>query len=78
MFGDPNFERRADVLIELDVDPVNPQDLQWFLEHHLDWFLEYRTREELLAMGEAAVPGGEAKIIDEPTGVNPFLVIRRI
>jgi SAM-dependent methyltransferase len=55
--------------------PENP--CRWFLEHHLDWVLEYRTREELLAMGDAALPGVEARIVDEATGVNPFLVIPR-
>ncbi len=55
--------------------PENP--CRWFLEHHLDWFLLYRSREELLAMGEEAVPGAKAWIVNEPTSVNPFLVIQR-
>jgi SAM-dependent methyltransferase len=55
--------------------PENP--CRWFLEHHLDWFLEYRTREELRAMGEAAVSGADIEIIEEETGVNPFLLVRR-
>jgi extracellular factor (EF) 3-hydroxypalmitic acid methyl ester biosynthesis protein len=55
--------------------PENP--CRWFLEHHLDWFLLYRSREELLAMGEEAVPGARTWIVNEPTSVNPFLVIQR-
>lgn len=55
--------------------PENP--CKWFLEHHLEWYLEYRTRDELRAMGQAAVPEHKAEVVEEWTGVNPFLRIRR-
>ncbi len=51
--------------------PENP--CRWFLEHHLEWFLEYRSREELRAMGEAAVIEATVEIIEESTEINPFL-----
>ena len=50
---------------------------RWIMEHHLDWFLNYRTPEELLEMGRRAVPQAQVEIAREPTGVNPFLRIRR-
>jgi len=55
--------------------PTNP--CRWFLEHHLEWFLLYRTREEILEFGRAAAPDAELGIVEEPTGVNPFLSMRR-
>lgn len=53
--------------------PENP--CRWFLEHHLDWLLKYRTREELAAMGEEAVPDAERRLVEDATGINPFLVL---
>lgn len=55
--------------------PENPS--RWLMEHHLDWYLIYRSREEMLAFGKAAAPGAELSILEERTGVNPFLSIRR-
>jgi extracellular factor (EF) 3-hydroxypalmitic acid methyl ester biosynthesis protein len=50
---------------------------RWFLEVPLEWPLVYRTREELLDLGERAVPGARLRIVDEDSGVNPFLEIVR-
>jgi extracellular factor (EF) 3-hydroxypalmitic acid methyl ester biosynthesis protein len=41
-------------------------------EIHLDWHLIYRTREEILDIGHAAVPGAQVRILEEESGVNPF------
>jgi hypothetical protein len=46
---------------------------RWILEHHLDWFLIYRTRDELLDIGRRAVPDADLRILEEETGVNPIL-----
>ena len=54
--------------------PTNP--CRWFLEHHLEWFLNYRTHERMLAFAEEAVPANaRLEIIEDETGVNPFVHI---
>ncbi len=52
---------------------VPEQPTRWIFDHHLDWFLEYRSREELLAMGEAASSRGQVTIVEETSGYNPFV-----
>jgi extracellular factor (EF) 3-hydroxypalmitic acid methyl ester biosynthesis protein len=56
---------------------VPEQPTRWIFDHHLDWFLEYRSREELLTMGEDAVSHGHACIIEESSGYNPFVRLTR-
>jgi hypothetical protein len=46
---------------------------RWVMELHLDWFLVYRERSEMLELGRMAAPGATAEIVEEPTRVNPFL-----
>lgn len=53
--------------------PENPS--RWLMEHHLDWQLIYRTREEMLSFGRAGAPDCDVKIIEERTRINPFLAI---
>jgi hypothetical protein len=48
---------------------------RWLMEHHLDWRLIYRTREELSDVGSQAVPGAQLRILEEESGANPFLQI---
>ncbi|MFO0603220.1 MAG: hypothetical protein U0324_08600 [Polyangiales bacterium] len=55
--------------------PENP--CRWFLEHHLDWYLTYRTRDEMLEFARAAAPGSEISVVEESTGLNPFVTIRK-
>jgi extracellular factor (EF) 3-hydroxypalmitic acid methyl ester biosynthesis protein len=55
--------------------PENPS--RWYMEHHLDWFLLYRTRAELLEMGQRACAEARLRILEEETGVNPFLEFSR-
>ncbi len=56
--------------------PENP--CRWFLEHHLEWFLLYREPSELLDYGRAADASAELSIVKEATGINPFLVMRKV
>jgi extracellular factor (EF) 3-hydroxypalmitic acid methyl ester biosynthesis protein len=56
--------------------PSSPS--RWFMELHLDWYLEYRERTEILELARKAVPNAEHQILDEPTGVNPFVAITRV
>jgi hypothetical protein len=46
---------------------------RWIMEHHFDWELLYRTREELLEIGRRAVPRARIRLLEEETGVNPFI-----
>ncbi len=55
--------------------PENP--CRWFLEHHLDWYLTYRTRDEILEFARTAAPHAEVAIVEEATGLNPFVMIRK-
>jgi hypothetical protein len=43
------------------------------MEHHLEWDLLYRSREELAAIGRRAMPKARVRILEEEAGVNPFL-----
>jgi extracellular factor (EF) 3-hydroxypalmitic acid methyl ester biosynthesis protein len=55
--------------------PENPS--RWYMEHHLDWFLLYRSRAELMEIGQRACPDARLRILEEETGVNPFLEFTR-
>ena len=50
---------------------------QWFMEQHLDWHLIYRTREQLLSIGRRAMPDARIRLLEEETGVNPFIELVR-
>jgi extracellular factor (EF) 3-hydroxypalmitic acid methyl ester biosynthesis protein len=56
--------------------PSNPT--RWLMEHHLDWYLVYRTHEQMLEFATKAVPGARIQVLEEETGVNPFVEITRI
>jgi extracellular factor (EF) 3-hydroxypalmitic acid methyl ester biosynthesis protein len=45
---------------------------RWLMEHHLDWLLIYRTREELLEIGRQAVPAAQVRLLEEESRANPF------
>ena len=60
----------GDLLIA-NMVPENPS--RWYMEHQLDWQLLYRSRAELLEIGEKAHPGARMQILEEESGVNPFL-----
>jgi hypothetical protein len=56
--------------------PDNPS--RWYMEHHLDWWLIYRTRPELLEIARRAAPHARLQILEEESGVNPFVEIARV
>jgi hypothetical protein len=55
--------------------PDNPS--RWIMELHLDWFLVYRVRSEMLGFARAAAPDARIEIVEEATGVNPFVALTR-
>jgi len=55
--------------------PENPS--RWVMEQHLDWPLVYRPRSELLEIGQRAAPGARCQILEEESGINPFVEIAR-
>jgi SAM-dependent methyltransferase len=55
--------------------PASPS--RWFMELHLDWFLVYRSREEILEIGHTAAPQAELELLEEATGLNPFMALTR-
>lgn len=50
---------------------------RWIMEHHLDWRLLYRSREQLAEIGWRAVPEANIRLVEEETGVNPFIELVR-
>jgi len=50
---------------------------RWVMELHLDWFLVYRERSEMLELARMAAPEARLEIIEEVTGVNPFVTLTR-
>jgi len=62
-------------LIIANMVPENPS--RWFMEHHLDWPLLYRSREELLDIGRRACADAALQILEEESRVNPFLEFSR-
>jgi extracellular factor (EF) 3-hydroxypalmitic acid methyl ester biosynthesis protein len=55
--------------------PTNPS--RWFMELHLDWYLVYREPAELLDLARMAAPDARIQLLEEPTGVNPFVALGR-
>jgi len=55
--------------------PENPS--RWYMEHHLDWYLLYRSRAEMLEVGARACADARLQILEEESGVNPFLEMSR-
>ena len=53
--------------------PENP--CRWIQEHGLDWWLIHRSRDELLDMARSAVPEASCWLLEEATGVNPFVAV---
>ena len=50
---------------------------RWIMELHLDWFLIFRTHDEMLSFASQAAPEDEVFILPEATGFNPFVCVRR-
>ncbi len=55
--------------------PSNP--CRWFMELHLEWSLVYREREQMLDFARMAAPDAAIELVEEPTGVNPFVALKR-
>lgn len=55
--------------------PENPS--RWYMEHHLDWWLIYRSRQEMLEIAARAAPQARLQILEEESGVNPFVEISK-
>ena len=50
---------------------------RWFMEIHLEWFLNYREREEMLGLAHEAAPDAKLDLVEEATGYNPFVALTR-
>lgn len=50
---------------------------RWLMELHLDWYLVYRERTQMLELGAQAAPAARAEIVEEATRVNPFLLLKK-
>jgi len=55
--------------------PSSPS--RWIIEFHCDWYLIYREPWEMLEFARTAAPEADVSIIEEPTGVNPFVQLTR-
>ena len=50
---------------------------RWVMELHLDWYLVYRERSELLDIARQAAPGAHLEILEEVMRVNPFVALTK-
>ena len=66
---------RGGVLLIGNMAPENPT--RWIMEHHLDWPLIYRSRAEMLEIGKRAAPDSRGQVLEEETGVNPFIELSK-
>jgi len=55
--------------------PENPT--RWIMEHHLDWQLTYRSRAEMTEIAHRAAAAARVQVLEEETGVNPFVEMTR-
>jgi extracellular factor (EF) 3-hydroxypalmitic acid methyl ester biosynthesis protein len=58
-----------------NMDPANPA--RWVFEHHLEWYLIYRTSGEMLEFGRTALPDARLEMAPDRTFLNPFLVMHK-
>jgi extracellular factor (EF) 3-hydroxypalmitic acid methyl ester biosynthesis protein len=56
---------------------VPEQPTRWLLEHHLDWNLLYKTRDEMLAFASRGAPDARLAILEESVGYCPFVTVTR-
>lgn len=50
---------------------------RWLMEHHLDWALKYKTRDEMRAFVLDGCPDAEVSVVEESVGYNPFVTFTR-
>jgi hypothetical protein len=55
--------------------PSSPS--RWIMEHHMDWYLVYRTTAEMLEMARSVVPAAHLCTVDDVTGVSPLLHVEK-
>ena len=58
-----------------NMDYANPN--RWVMEHLLDWWLIFRSQDEMRAFAQAGAPNAEISMRFESTGINPFVVLTR-
>lgn len=58
-----------------NMEPENPS--RWIMEHHLDWNLIYRSRPDLIDVGQRGAPEASLRVLEEETGVNPFIQLTK-
>jgi SAM-dependent methyltransferase len=64
------------VLCVGNMAPENP--CRWFMESHLDWHLLHRTREEMREIAHRASPTAQIRVLEEESGVNPFIELKAV
>ena len=69
-----NLSEGADLFIG-NMVPTNPN--RWIMDLHLDWPLVYRTRSEMIDFARLAAPDAHIEIVEERTGLNPFVRLTR-
>ncbi|HTP26360.1 MAG TPA: class I SAM-dependent methyltransferase [Anaeromyxobacteraceae bacterium] len=48
---------------------------RWIMEYHLEWELLYRTRQQLVDIGHRASRNASVRLLEEESGVNPFIEV---
>jgi hypothetical protein len=50
---------------------------RWAIEFHFEWYLIYREHAEMLDFARTGAPNADISIVEERTGINPFVVVKR-
>jgi extracellular factor (EF) 3-hydroxypalmitic acid methyl ester biosynthesis protein len=62
----------------LFIGNMAPEDpTRWIMEHHLDWHLLHRSRNEMLEIARRAAPTAKLQTLEEESGVNPFVELTK-
>ena len=70
-----NFLKPGGVLIIGNFGPYNPQ--QFIMEYGSEWFLVYRSEQDLMELGKSIPENALISVEKEPEGVNLFLNIQK-
>lgn len=50
---------------------------RWAMEFHCEWDLIYRDHAEMRAFARAGAPDARIEVLEEPTGINPLVMLTR-
>lgn len=58
-----------------NIVPDHPS--KWMMHFHMDWYLKYKSREQMMSFAADGAPGAHVSIVEERSGWNPFVAVTR-